>query len=242
MVLQDKIIEPTWVSKDGQVVLYCADCLDVLPTLTGIDAVVTDPPYGIDYKPKRSLSKCHKWQSQQPFQPVISDDAPFDPIPVLALKCPTVMWGGHHYADKLPVSGGWLVWDKRRSGTISQGFIASDADLAWTNAGNTVRVFALMWAGLCRDEEVGEHYHPTQKPVSLMVWCIKQVGAESMSVLDPFMGSGTTGVAAVRLGCRFVGIEISETYFTIAKRRIQKELSQARLLPTQNKKAIQTRL
>jgi site-specific DNA-methyltransferase (adenine-specific)/modification methylase len=206
------------------------DCLTEMAKMEAgsFDAVITDPPYGIDYKPQRSLSKCHKWQSQKPFTPVAGDSRPFDPSPLLSLGLPTILWGANHYADKLPPSGGWLVWDKRGGGTISQGFIASDVELAWTNIMGTAKIFTHMWCGLCRDTEVGKHYHPTQKPVALMRWCLSII-PNAKRILDPFCGSGTTGVACAELGRDFVGIEISEEYCAIARRRIDAATRQGRL-------------
>ena len=227
---------PYWTSPDGRHVIYNQNCLDVLPHLTGVDAVVTDPPYGIDYKPERSLGKCKKWQSQKPFEAVAFDNRPFDPAPILSLNVQTVLWGGNHYASKLPDSGGWLIWDKKRGGTLSKDFIGSDVELAWANIQGTAKIFQHMWCGLCRDSEIGVHLHTTQKPVALMVWCLSFIRGDVNiepypTILDPFMGSGTTGVACIRTGRRFIGVEIELKYCKIAALRMERELSQP-CLPT----------
>lgn len=190
---------------------------------------MTDPPYGIGYKPQRWQAKCKKWQIQKPFDVVLHDDECFDPTHLLALDVPMILWGGNHYADKLPASGGWLVWDKKRGGTVSRGFVSSDVELAWTNLSGTAKIYTYMWNGLCRDGEVGEHYHPTQKPVNLMIWCVSAT-PENLTICDPYMGSGTTALAAIRAGRKFIGIEKDARHFDTACERIQRELSQGVML------------
>lgn len=209
-------MQPTWEREGVQ--LYLGDCLSVLPHLSHADAVVTDPPYGINHKVERTMKSAYKWRKQNS-ERIIGDNKPFDPTPFLHF--PSILWGANYFANKLPPSGGWLVFDKRRNGTHNQDFIASDCELAWSNSFGSVRIFSHLWAGLCRDSEVGEHYHPTQKPAALMEWCLDFVDGET--ILDPFMGSGTTGVACVRTGRRFIGIEIEPKYFEIAKKRIKAE-------------------
>jgi site-specific DNA-methyltransferase (adenine-specific) len=212
------------------VTLYQGDCLDILPTLEGVDAVVTDPPYGMDYAPARSLNKCKKWQSQKNFDKVKGDAEPFDPAPILNLGKPTVTWGANHYGSRLPDSAGWLVWDKKRGGQISKGFIGSDVELAWTNTRGTAKTYDYMWCGLCRDGEVGSHLHPTQKPIALMGWCMEMAKVpEGATVLDPYMGSGTTGIACIRTGRNFIGIEKDPEHFETARKRIEAELAQGDL-------------
>jgi len=223
-------IAPDYESDCGRVTLYLGDCLEILPTLEGVDAVVTDPPYGMSYAPSRSLKKCKKWQSQKPFVMVEGDSEPFDPAPLLRLEKPLVTWGANHYGSKMPDSAGWLIWDKKRGGQISKGFIGSDVELAWTNARGTAKIFDYMWCGLCRDGEVGEHYHPTQKPVRVMAWCMEMANIpEGATVLDPYMGSGTTGIACLRTGRRFVGIEKDPVHYATALERIKRELAQGDL-------------
>jgi site-specific DNA-methyltransferase (adenine-specific) len=226
---------PGYASSCGRATLYLGDCLSILPALEGVDAVVTDPPYGMSYAPSRSLKKCKKWQSQKPFVMVEGDSEPFDPAPLLRLKKPLVTWGANHYASKMPDSAGWLTWDKKRGGQISKGFIGSDVEHAWTNARGTAKIFDYMWCGLCRDGEVGEHYHPTQKPVRVMAWCMEMANIpEGATVLDPYMGSGTTGIACIRTNRRFIGIEKDPTHYATALERITAELAQGDLFRGQN--------
>ena len=209
------------------VTLYRGDCLEVLPTLAAgsVDAVVTDPPYGIahpcDYaKRKRgALAPCNDWSN------VIGDDRPFDPAPILALDVPTVLWGANHYADKLPPSGGWLVWDKDRPDDLDQ----STCELAWTNCVKGVRRFRHLWNGMMRASEQGMAYHPTQKPAALMRWVLTLRWLPNGTIFDPYMGSGPVAVACVQLGRRFVGVEIDPTYFAIAEKRIREAQLQTRM-------------
>jgi site-specific DNA-methyltransferase (adenine-specific)/modification methylase len=159
------------------------------------------------------------------YRPVIGDDRPFDPAPILALDVPTVLWGANHYADRLPASGGWLVWDKERPDDLDQ----STCELAWTNCIKGVRRFRYLWHGMMRAGEHGENYHPTQKPAALMRWMLGLRWMPGGTILDPFMGSGTTGVACVQTGRDFIGIEIDPGYFEIAKKRIEEAQLQMRL-------------
>lgn len=199
---------------DG-VTLYLGDSRELWTHIRGVDAVVSDPPYGIDHKVERTgVSK--KW-SKRTNERIIGDKLPFDPS--LWINHKAILWGANHYADKLPISGGWVVFDKRRGGTHNQKFIASDCELAWSNSFGSVKIFSHLWAGICRDTEVGKHFHPMQKPVALMEFCIGLLPGINR-ICDPFMGSGSTGVAAVNLGKEFIGVEIEEKYFDIACKRI----------------------
>jgi site-specific DNA-methyltransferase (adenine-specific) len=128
-----------------------------------------------------------------------------------------VLWGANWYANRLPASGAWLVWDKTPKG-IKEGFTASHAELAWTNLGGMVRKFALQWGGEARDRE--PHFHPTQKPVALMEWVVGLFSHSGETVLDPYMGAGPVAVACRRLKRKYVGIEIEERYCEIAAKRL----------------------
>lgn len=226
----------------GDAVLYCGDCLEVLPTLGRVDAVVTDPPYGIGYSPAgggggitdRNGKRYEKRFTGNDL--VRGDNKPFDPTPFLQIAPITVMWGGNHFADKLPASSCWLVWDKR-CGTSNNDF--ADCEIAWTNMPRVARVFNHLWNGMLKDSERGiPRVHPTQKPIEVMRWCLEQVKAEI--ILDPFMGSGTTGVACANLGRIFIGIEIEPKYYEIALKRITEAYRQPRLFQEPVAKAVQT--
>jgi len=210
----------------GDARLICADCREVLPTLGKVDAVVTDPPYGIAYRkgPSGAVLPVGRPTTNAPIrrngETVFGDRGPFDPIPWLGFS-EVILWGGNHFADRLPASASWLVWDKR-DGMESNSF--ADCELAWTSLGGPARLKCYLWNGICRAGEKEPRVHPTQKPIEVMRWCIEQV--EAQTIIDPFMGSGTTGVAAVKLGRKFIGIEIEPKYFDIACRRIGEALKQ----------------
>lgn len=212
-------IKPDWQSDDGSVRLFRADCLAVLPTLEGVDCVVTDPPYGIGYSHGGSsgvLARTTKFVGVK----VHGDRQPFDPSPFLRWPC--VIWGANNFNDKLPPSKRWLVWDKR-DGLPSNDL--SDCEIAFTNVDGTDRLYSCRWMGMLKDTERGhERLHPMQKPVAIMEWCLSFVAGET--VCDPFMGSGSTGIACLKNGRRFVGCEIDEGYFQIAVKRIKRALAE----------------
>ena len=204
----------------GDATLYLADCRDVLPTLSGVDAVVTDPPYGIGYSHGVGggrLARSTKFDNH----PLIGDDRPFDPTPWVLFQ-EAILWGANHYASRLPDASCWLTWDKR-DGVCSND--QADCEHAWTNLGGPARVIRHLWNGMLKASERGvEREHPTQKPIAVMEWCVRFVTRNI--ILDPFMGSGTTGVACARLGRKFIGIEIEPRYFDIACRRIEEAYRQ----------------
>lgn len=221
----------------GRATLYLGDCRDILPTLGKVDAVVTDPPYGQAYK----VNTYHKGGTRDNavvqrngatlmvrpnvHAEIDGDDVPFDPAHLIDLAPITLIWGSHKFGHRLP-KGRTLVWDKVPTGKVrSQG----DGETAWTNVSpdGPMRIFRLLWDGLCVGEgarhEVTagqKRHHPMQKPEKLMRWCIEQVGA-SGTILDPYMGSGSTGVAAAQMGHSFIGIESVASYFDIACKRIE---------------------
>lgn len=192
------------------VTLYLGDCREILPTLGKVDAVVTDPPYGIAHLWKGGNR--HGWGKASD-EGVLRNEWDVSPLSgellnlILASAKEHVIWGGNYF--DLPPSRCWYVWNKPE-----RGFTLAEAELAWTNKDSIVRVFD------APRSEPGR-VHPTQKPVALMSWCIEKVKG---TVLDPFMGSGTTGVACAKIGRRFIGIEIEPKYFDIARRRIQAAL------------------
>jgi len=212
----------TWRTEtlaDG-VTLYCGDCREILPTLGKVDAVVTDPPYGIAYSHGTGGGKLAR-STQFDHHPIRGDDEPFDPAPWLRFPR-VVLFGANHFANKLPVSSNWLVWDKRDSICSND---QADCKMAWTNLSGPARLTRHLWNGMLKASERGEvRVHPTQKPVAVMEWTLRQTTADGETILDPFMGSGTTGVAAVKLGRQFIGIEIEPRYFDIACKRIDAAL------------------
>lgn len=202
------------------------DCLEVLPTLdtSSIDAVVSDPPYGMGWDTNTTRfsggnvksGKGRDWGSR-----IIADDEPFDPTPWLDFP-KVILWGANHYAKRLPV-GTTLVWIKRSDGAF--GSFLSDAEIGWQKGGHGVYCHRESGGNSVRASEAGgECAHPTQKPLSLMAWCIERLNLpEGATILDPYCGSGTTGVAATRLGFNFIGIEIDAEYARIARERIKND-------------------
>lgn len=200
----------------GNATLYCGDCREILPTLGEVDAVVTDPPYGIGEDGGRFRDRKgggHRvlpklgWDKERPEKYV------FDRIRQVSEQ--QVIWGGNYFADMLPPSKGWLYWDKLMGGDFA------DGELAWTSLDRALRKFTRC------NKEHGKR-HPTQKPRQLMEWCLGFIPSAEV-ILDPYMGSGTTGVACANLGRKFIGIEIEPKYFDIACERIEAAYSQGRL-------------
>jgi len=188
----------------GNAELWLGDCRDILPTLGKVDAVVTDPPYGIGMdggKVGKSEYEKLGWDSE-------AADVRF----IIEREWPAIIWGGNYFA--LPAAQKWLVWDKRNDQTTF-----ADCELAWTNLDGAVRQFRWMWSGPYQQQRE-ERWHPTQKPLALMKWCIGFV-PKAVTIFDPFLGSGTTGVAAMQMGKRFIGIEREPKYFDIACKRIE---------------------
>lgn len=211
---------------DRRIVIYHGDCRKIVPELPAnrIGLVLTDPPWGNRTQCDSRRFSCSWWADSKrarvvSWPPIRGDTEPFDPQPLLKLRCPMILWGANHYADKLPVSGGWLVWDKRKGaeGMAAKGWPLGEAELAWTNVIGATRVFRNLWSGLLRSSECGEFYHPTQKPVALMAWCL---GFAAGVACDPYMGSGSTLVAAKGENRGAVGIEIEESYCQTAATRL----------------------
>jgi len=198
------------VEQIGDCTLYLADCMDVLPTLGKVDAVVTDPPYGIGKKMQGGTwaTKASHYSDMQRWDL----EAKQEWIEyILKLNRPTIIWGGNYFI--MPPSRCWFVWKKPHFPTTA------DCELAWCSIDANARVFD----GL---RSYGDKSHPTEKPLPLMTWCIKQLPDTAQTILDPFMGSGTTGVACVKMGRKFIGIEREPKYFEIACRRIREAYAQ----------------
>jgi len=194
----------------GNCRLILGDCLEVLPTLPKVDAVITDPPYGINIanNPVRQMHEKSDWDTSTPPQEVLD---------AMLLKSDLqIIWGGNYF--DLPPSQCFLIWDKVQP----QNFSLAMCEMAWCSKKSPAKMHRQSVLSYRKD-------HPTQKPVELMVWCIEQAG-KANTILDPFMGSGTTGVACVNLGRSFIGIEREPKYFDIACRRIEDAYRQPRLI------------
>lgn len=212
-----------YYEKDG-ITIYHADCRDVLPELADntFDLLLTDPPYGIGIsnenlgggrKDKTPSSKMlyGDWDASR-VSPGIIEEA-------CRVSVDQIIWGGNYYADCLPPSMGWLVWWKR-DGIPERSF--ADVELAWTSMHKAARLFNHRWDGFLRDGNDVKNGHPTQKPIDLMQWCIGK-SKDAHTILDCFMGSGTTLEAAKVMGRKCVGIEVDERYCEIAAKRLAQE-------------------
>lgn len=211
------------------VVIYHGDCRIIAPQITQVDALVSDPPYGMRDRSDRStrFSACSMPHAgiQQPrkWDCIEGDNYEFDPCPWVNYdKC--ILFGAVHFSPRLPMSRSWLVWDKREGGTPDDN---ADCDFAWTNLPGPARMFSQLWRGMVRRgaENAVPIVHPHQKPLDLMKWVINQCRLqEGKLVLDPYMGSGTTLVAAKNLALKAVGIEVDERYCEIAAKRLAQEV------------------
>lgn len=201
----------------GNATLYLGDAQIVLPTLPMCDALVTDPPYGIGESAGKNASR-GKLAVAKDYGNKSWDD---NPIPQWLIDCAisrakhSIIFGGNYYA--LPPSSCWLVWDKENGANDF-----ADCELAWTNLQKAVRRIQYQWNGMLRANNEPRGDHPTQKPVQVMEWALMQLPEGCKTILDPFMGSGTTGVAAANLGMNFIGIEREPEYFEAACRRMAK--------------------
>jgi len=213
----------------GNAELWLGDCREVLESLDKGISIVSDPPYGIGYVKGAGGKGCHSWadDGNRNREAIIGDDEPFDPSHLLVFD-QAILFGADHYAQRLP-RGRWLAWDKL--GGLPSWDSFSDVEFAWHSKKGAARIFSMTWKGLCQgagQDKGVRRVHPTQKPVELMEWCITQAGLPDI-VCDPYMGSGTTGVAATNLGRRFIGVEIHRPYFDIACERIENAQRQGRM-------------
>ena len=198
--------------------LYCGDCREVLPTIGFVDAVVTDPPYGICESAAKNRTR-GKLAAPRDYG---SDDWDRHPAPTETIEWMIsnsrwqIIYGGNYFA--LPPSSCWLVWDKENTGDFA------DCELAWTNLPKAVRRIKWMWNGMLRKGRE-ERFHLTQKPLGVMKWTLTYLPKDAQVICDPFMGSGTTGVACVEAGLKFIGVEREPRHFGTACRRISEALA-----------------
>lgn len=216
------IIKPYY--EDDLTLLYHADCLHDglakwLVRKHDVALLATDPPYGINYRqgavPLHLLGE--RYRNHYP--PIAGDDKPFNPLWMVLLRIPCVLWGANYFSDWLPPHSGWLVWDKMRPEKMDQAM----GELAWTNCVRGVRVKGIMWNGWTRGTERGEHYHPNQKPIALWDWVLQLKGVpQKGAVIDPYCGSGSLLLSARDAGRKNIGIEISERYCMVTVKRIKR--------------------
>lgn len=213
--------------------IYQGDCLELMRQWPDkcFDLVLTDPPYGIDYGAKLKGKGdgaggadkhgwkdygAPDWDKQRPSREVFDE--------IRRISKAQIIWGGNYFADLLPATMGWLVWDKGQ-----RDFSLADGELAWTSFQKALRIFTFPRSAALRDGKV----HPTQKPVDLIAWCLNVIGTSEMgggyTVCDPFLGSGTTALVCEKMGLSWVGVEREPKYVKIAQRRVDEERAQGKL-------------
>ena len=204
----------------GGQLLIQGDCREVMATLPKVCAVVADPPYGIGYVHSGKSGSSAKWHKAKR-APILNDDKPFDPFEMMMFS-EILIWGADHYRERLPSGGRFLAWSKLGEMPSMQDSF-SNVEFAWHSKKGRSDIVSVTWKGLIKTgsgENGRETFHPSQKPVKVMEWCISQV-SDARTILDPFMGSGTTLVACQRLGRQGIGIELDADYFEIACKRVQ---------------------
>jgi site-specific DNA-methyltransferase (adenine-specific) len=208
----------------GNATLYLGDCREILPTLAKHDLGIHDPPYGVGENAHRVASR-RKLAKTTDYGDFDWDKEPMsaDRIALcIGAAKETIIWGGNYFT--VAPSRGWLVWDK-----VNGKNCFADCELAWTNLKTSVRMFRHMWNGMLRDSEsAAPRVHPTQKPIALMDWCVS-LASDPKTVIDACMGSAPVGIAAVKRGLKYTGIELMERNFDIACERIENAQRQQKL-------------
>jgi len=207
--LQRLVMQPFY-DVDG-ITIFCGDNRKLLPEIEACDLLLTDPPYEIGAALSmwgKNTSRRRLWSSTAPEW----DKQDPDTLNAAIAKCGSaIVWGGNYYV--LPVTKSWLGWDKLQTQN------GSDFELAWTNLGIPARMFRMTRADAYINKVETKKCHPTEKPLNLMSWCLNHA-PKAQTILDPWMGSGTTLVAARKRGLRAIGIEINEEYCNLAVARL----------------------
>jgi site-specific DNA-methyltransferase (adenine-specific)/modification methylase len=226
-----EMIEPA-VDTD-RYLLVCGDSRKILGDLSAFDAVITDPPRGVQFLHSgRGRPPTGRKAGRRHAAVIAGDHEPFDPAPWLVR--PWLFWGATHFANKLPGYGSWLVWDKTEGGHGPRDSFV-DAEFAWCSIPGLERnIFPYLWKGVaCRKtgERNGQRFHPAQKPIALMRWCIRLLDLPPGSlILDPYMGAGSTVIAALLEGHRAIGVEIDPRHCETARRRMAVRQDQPRAI------------
>ncbi len=221
---ESRALPRPYYEADG-ITLYHGDCREILPLLEVPALTVADPPYGQKERTARGKAgRGHgpKWdRPARDFPPVIGDDKPYDPTPLLSLPR-VIIFGAQRFADRLPVSPSWIVWDKRDGGPSDDN---GDCEMAWSNIGGPPRLFSHKWRGLVRASENGRRsLHPTQKPVVLGEWILGRWTQPGDLVVEPYLGAGFICVAAKKMGRRAIGIEMEERYCEVVADRLSQRV------------------
>lgn len=217
---------PTPYYDDGNgIVIYLGDCREILPAIQRVDLILTDPPYGLNIGGAGTIGGAGVVQPKD----YGKSDWDLEPMNsqqwmLMRAKCDQwIVWGGNHLCHLIGPSAGVLAWDKKCQNGWDDTF--SEMEFAWTNLLTRAKGFRHLWAGALRASERGANVreHPTQKPLALLQWCLG-FAPDAQTILDPFMGSGTTLRAAKDLGRKCIGIEIEEKYCEIAAKRLAQEV------------------
>ncbi len=200
------------------------DCLEIMRTMEDdqYDWVITDPPYGINAdkgigggSERGEVKKFEGgWDSKTPDKEVFDE--------MMRVSKNQIIFGGNYFTDKLPPSSGWIIWDKRCGKMPERTF--ADGEMAWTSLKKPMRIFRFVWDGMIQSNMKfkEKRVHPTQKPLEVMKWIIEKYTQSDETILDPFLGSGSTIIAAESLDRKCDGIEISKEFCDIAKERLGK--------------------
>ena len=215
------------IFKTRRVVVIHGDSVPLIPMLRKkkVTAIIADPPYGIgyDFDHYKRRPKTFRFCDSNDFGKIQSDDKPFDPTPWVDFT-KVVLFGANNFAARLPASNGWIVWDKTGQGRVINNKGQGDAELAWTKGcTGAVRVYNQMWKGMCKEgeEKMELRLYPSQKPIGLFYWIIKRFTKPKDIICDPYMGSGTTLLAALKAGRRCIGIDINSKACDIAVERLR---------------------
>lgn len=205
--------------------LHCGDALEYMRGMAdaSVDVVITDPPYGKKPVGHFGQKDAIRFSDKDFAWDVLPSKLAFDEI--FRVGREQIIWGANYFVEYLRSTNCMLVWDKKKGNSPY-----ADIELAWTSFSSTSRIFRQFWLG-SHVHKVEKIYHPTQKPSALMQWVILNYTQPGDTILDPYMGSGTTGVACIKTGRNFIGIEIDPTYHAIATRRIQDAAAQPMLFP-----------
>ena len=202
-------LRPYWQSADGALTVYHAPCEAVIASVLPVSEVAlvhADPPYGIDVDLDGGNARRGTANGKPSLGKVVGDREPFDPVSLLTLDRPTVLWGANNYAARLPPSSAWFVWDKRVTMPADD---RSDCEMAWTNLGASARVFRHVWKGTVRDSERGATIHPTQKPIALCSFVYTRAKLKRGDlVFVPYLGSGPDLPAAQAMGLRVIACDV----------------------------------
>ena len=225
-----------WKRKEviGGQTLYLGDCLEVMPALGKVDAVklkgcaiITDPPYGINYLAQQPGAVIH--------ERINGDDGSLSLQEMIAFNGPVLAFGANNFPEQLPHRGRWLCWDKRTIDGACDAMMGSPFELAWANKKTGYDKIVRILHGGAVNADGGRRVHPTQKPIQLMVAAIRWAAIDAETILDPFMGSGTTLVACAKLGRKGIGIDLDPDYFDIACKRVEEAYRQPDLFIEQPK-------